>query len=150
MSALMPEYTLPLLDGQEDRFEKGADISAQDNDDTTAERTTASIGVATKKFVSAIILATITLVLINVICVVLVTRKTNAVFKALGGTLSFVGTRYLPRPGQYGRERPCTSGGSLEENNKILLFFPPDGITVAICLLEVISTSTCRGKRSTG
>ena len=102
MSAIMPEYTQPLLDGQEDQFEKEADISAHGNDDTTAERSAASIGVATKKVVSAIILATVALVLINVMSIILVTRKTNAVFRALEGKLNFVDTRYLPRPEQYG------------------------------------------------
>lgn len=97
----MPEYTQPLLDGQEDQFEKEADISAHDNDDTTTGRSAASIG-ATKKVVYAIILATVVLILINIMCIILVTHKTNAVFKALQGKLNFVDTRSLPRPEQYG------------------------------------------------
>jgi hypothetical protein len=100
MFAVTPEYTRPLLDDQEDQFEKEANISAHDSNDTTAGRSAASIGVATKK-VSAIILATVVLTLINAMCIVLVTYKTDAVFKALQ-TRSFVDTRSLPRPDQYG------------------------------------------------
>lgn len=104
MSAILPEYTRPLLDDQDDQFEKETDVSAHDNDDrdTTAGRSAATAGVATKKGVSAIIWATVVLISINVMCVIVVTRKTNAVFNALQGKSIFVDTRVLPRPEQFG------------------------------------------------
>ena len=101
MSAIVPEYTQPLLDGQEDPFEKEANISAHDSNCTTAGRSAASVGVATKN-VSVIILAAVVLILINAMCITLVTRKTDEVFKALQGKLNFIDTRSLPRPDQFG------------------------------------------------
>ena len=100
MSAVMPEYTQPLLGGQEDQFEKEAHVSGHHSNEITARRSAASIGVATKK-VSAIILATV-LICINVMCIILVTRKTDATLKILQGKSNFVDTRSLPRPEQYG------------------------------------------------
>ncbi len=62
----------------------------------------AGVGIATKKVVYAIISVTVVLVLINILCIILVAHKTNAVFKALQGWMEFVDTRDLPRPEQYG------------------------------------------------
>jgi len=103
MSDIMSGYTQPLLEGHRDEDQLRRMPIFQPMTATTTPRKVWPRGcIATKKVVYAIILITVVLVLINILCIILVAHKTNAVFKALQGWMEFVDTRDLPRPEQYG------------------------------------------------